>query len=52
MGNRKFNDDQKEEMRNTFGYDDEQFKIIEENPKLFDLMDKTPILHSKKMVAT
>jgi uncharacterized repeat protein (TIGR04076 family) len=52
MTNRKFNDEQKEFCRNILGYDDEQFKIIEENPKQFELMTKLVTLDSKKMVAT
>ena len=52
MTDRKFNDQFKEALRNIFGYNDDQIKVIEENPKQFETVEKVPFLASKKMVAT
>ena len=51
MTDRKFNDQVKEALRNVFGYNDEQIRIIEENPKQFEMCEKMPFLASKKMVS-
>ena len=42
----------KELLRNTLGYNGEQIKIVEENPKWRKLAEAGPIMMSKKMVAT
>ena len=51
MTDRKFSDQFKETLTNVFGYNDEQIRIIEENPKQFETFEKFPFLTSKKMVA-
>jgi hypothetical protein len=52
MTNRKLSHALKEGLKNQLGYSDEQFKIIEENPRLVDIIEAGPILSSKKIVAT
>ena len=52
MTNRKLSESAQNILRNIAGFNDEQIKIIEENPKQFDISEKMPFLASKKMVAT
>ncbi len=52
MTNRKLNESTEAALRNGLGYNDEQIKIIEENPKQFEMNEKLPVLFSKKMIAT
>jgi len=52
MGNEKLNEGTKQFLRDVFGYNDEQIKIIESNPKWLKGIKAGPIMMSKKMVAT
>ena len=52
MNDRKLNETAKDALRNILGYTDEKIKIIEENPKQFEIWEKMPVLSSKNMVAT
>lgn len=52
MSNRRLNEPIKDVLRNALGYSDEQLRIIEENPKQFEMAEILPVLVSKKMVAT
>jgi uncharacterized repeat protein (TIGR04076 family) len=52
MGNEKLDEGTKQLLRDVFGYNDEQIKIIESNPKWLKGIKAGPIMMSKKMVAT
>ena len=39
-------------VKNIVGFDDEQIKGVEENPKQFEMCEKMPVIVSKKLVAT
>jgi uncharacterized repeat protein (TIGR04076 family) len=52
MTTRKLSEDRKEFCRRFFGYGDEEFKIIEGNPKQFELFERGKALNGKKMIAT
>lgn len=48
----KFDERAKEAMKKRLGYDDEELRLMEENPKMMDLIRAGPAFTSKKMVAT
>ena len=51
MGKRNLTMEQKEFLRTTFGYTDEQIDHIETHPKLRDIIDHLPELDGTKMIA-
>ncbi len=52
MADRKLSKEFKEGLRNQLGFSDEQFKVIEKNQKLMDIIEAGPRLASKQMVVT
>ena len=52
MTNGKFDEGTKELLKRQLGYDEDQIKIVEENPKQREIIVSIPILVSKKMIAT
>ena len=52
MTTRKFDEKYKAALTGIFGYSDEDIKIIEGNPKQFELLERTKIFAGKKMIAT
>lgn len=52
MAVKKLDERIKGALKRDQGFDDEQIKIIEENPKQREIVEAGPILVSKKLVAT
>ena len=52
MTNGKFDEATKALLKRQLGYDEEQIKRVEENPKQREMIASGPVLVSKKMVAT
>jgi len=52
MGEGKLDDRTKQLMKSRMGFDDEQIRIIEENPKQREIIEGGPVFVSKKLVAT
>ena len=52
MTDQKLSEEIKGILSSAFEYGEDQFKIVESNPKQYEIVNALPILYAKKMVAT